>query len=56
MSPWKTFFNLLTLLLLVAIGLASAMIIYQWQNPLEVDALENHQANPASLQIGRAHV
>ncbi|MCG7993975.1 MAG: hypothetical protein JAZ06_00980 [Candidatus Thiodiazotropha taylori] len=53
MSPWKTFFNLLTLLLLVVIGLASAMIFYQWQNPLEVDALENHQANPASKQTAK---
>ncbi|MEW8255653.1 MAG: type II secretion system protein N [Candidatus Thiodiazotropha taylori] len=53
MSPWKTFFNLLTLLLLVVIGLASAMIFYQWRNPLEMDALENHQANPASKQTAK---
>ncbi|MCG7937642.1 MAG: hypothetical protein N0C88_02130 [Candidatus Thiodiazotropha lotti] len=53
MSPWKTFFNFLTLLLLIVIGLASAMIVYQWRNPAEVEASENHQLNPASKQTAK---
>lgn len=53
MSPWKTFFNSLTLLLLIVIGLASVMFIYQWSNPAEVDVTENLQTTPDSTQAAK---
>jgi type II secretory pathway component PulC len=53
MSAWKTFFNFLTLLLLIAIGLASFMFIYQWNNPIEVGMSEHSQANANSTQATR---
>ncbi|MCG7900496.1 MAG: hypothetical protein JAY99_19070 [Candidatus Thiodiazotropha lotti] len=53
MSPWKTFFNFLTLLLLIVIGLASAMFVYQWSNPVEVNASENLPASSASNQTAK---
>jgi hypothetical protein len=50
MSPWKTFFNFLTLLLLLGIGLASGIFIYQWHNPAEVAVSQKPQSNASTEQ------
>lgn len=44
MSPWKTFFNALTLLLLVAIGIACITFYLQWINPPRTQELATQQA------------
>ncbi|MEJ2618953.1 MAG: type II secretion system protein N [Candidatus Thiodiazotropha sp.] len=50
MSPWKTFFNSLTLLLLFGIGLGSGIFVYQWQNPTEVEVTDKPQAKANQKQ------
>ncbi|MES9939494.1 MAG: hypothetical protein ABW104_03275 [Candidatus Thiodiazotropha sp. 6PLUC2] len=51
MSPWKTFFNTLTILLLILIGITTALLYFQWFNPPQAQStVENGTGSSADTE------
>ncbi|MES9854403.1 MAG: hypothetical protein ABW170_21530 [Candidatus Thiodiazotropha sp. L084R] len=50
MSPWKTFFNTLTILLLILIGMVGVLFYFQWFNPPQVTST-GQKASGSSTDI-----
>ena len=53
MSSWKAFFNAMTLLLLLGIGLAAVLLYFQWRNPPQPGEAGLQQQHPQAADQQR---